>query len=553
MIDRLKNLKISTKLTVLILTTVIGFAAFGTVAYSTITTIKVSGAMYDRISLFKALDADCAPPALYLIEARMDVLAFLLEKDPERVKEGIGLFEDQRKAFEDTYQSYLQKLPPGPVREQLTGDDYKEGTAWLQIVETRVIPAKQRGDEKGAESILADEARPHFIIHHKAGVDLAHATEAESAKQEDIARSIVSSRVRILVALGIVMLAIVVLLGWVTTRMILSSLRNTMVVLQAVAEGDLRDRVHIESQDESGIMGESLNRTLDKLTSTIAAIAENAQHVAAASEELSATSQQISANSEETSAQAQVVSQAAQQVNTNLQNVSTGSGEMTSTIQSIASNAHEAATVASNAVQTARSANSAVQKLGDSSAEIGEVIKVITSIAQQTNLLALNATIEAARAGEAGKGFAVVANEVKELAKQTAKATEDISRKIMAIQTDTKGAVEAIGSISGVIGQINDISGTIATAVEEQSVTTNEMTRNVADAATGSGEISRNIEGVAEAARGTLTSAQESQKAADELAEMAVQLRGLVGQFKIGTASVTTSPAPKSRSAQAGA
>src|SRR5947209_7514340 len=185
----------------------------------------------------------------------------------------------------------------------------------------------------------------------------------------------------------------------------------------------------------------------------------------------------------------------------------------------------------------ADNANQTVSKLGESSVEIGKVIKVITSIAQQTNLLALNATIEAARAGEAGKGFAVVANEVKELAKQTAKATEDISRKIMAIQTDTKGAVEAIGSITGVIGHINDISGTIATAVEEQSVTTNEMTRNVADAATGSGEITRNIEGVAEAARGTSTSAQESQKAANDLADMAAHLRGMVGQFKIETSA----------------
>jgi methyl-accepting chemotaxis protein len=203
-------------------------------------------------------------------------------------------------------------------------------------------------------------------------------------------------------------------------------------------------------------------------------------------------------------------------------------------------------------VQTAQAANATVAKLGASSAEIGEVIKVITSIAQQTNLLALNATIEAARAGEAGKGFAVVGNEVKELAKQTAKATEDISRKITAIQTDTQGAVEAIGTISGVISQINDISGTIATAVEEQSATTNEMTRNVADAAKGSGEITHNIEGVAEAARGTSSSAQESQKAANELAEMAVHLRGLVEQFKINTTAAIAPRGARSMAAYAG-
>jgi methyl-accepting chemotaxis protein len=326
----------------------------------------------------------------------------------------------------------------------------------------------------------------------------------------------------------------------------------------AMAESnDLTARVDQERKDEIGDLGKCLNLFVGKVHDILAEITTTSQHVASASERLSSTSQQISANSEETSAQANVVAQAVQQVNQNLQSVSTGGDEMTSTIQSIATNAHEAATVASSAVQTAQAANTTIGKLGESSREIGEVIKVITSIAQQTNLLALNATIEAARAGEAGKGFAVVANEVKELAKQTAKATKDISRKINAIQTDTKGAVDAIGTISQVITTINDISGTIATAVEEQSATTNEMTRNVADAAKGSGEITHNIAGVAEAARSTSSSSQESLKASNELAEMAVQLRSLVAQFRIADARGAEPAAPslqllRTRTAQAG-
>ncbi|MGA7905966.1 MAG: methyl-accepting chemotaxis protein [Candidatus Sulfotelmatobacter sp.] len=351
-------------------------------------------------------------------------------------------------------------------------------------------------------------------------------------------------------------IAIGVFLAIFLSRSISGATQSVLAQAEAIAAGDLtRVDLQIRSRDELGDLTTAINKMSASLKTMILAITENAQHVASASEELNATSQQISANSEETSAQAGVVSQASQQVNQNLQSVSTGAEEMTATIQSIASNAHEAATVASKAVQTAQQANATVGKLGGSSAEIGEVIKVITSIAQQTNLLALNATIEAARAGEAVKGFAVVANEVKELAKQTAKATEDISRKINAIQTDTKGAVEAIGSITGVITQINDISGTIATAVEEQSATTNEMTRNVADAAKGSGEITQNIAGVAEAARGTSSSAQESQKAASQLAEMAEQLRSLVAQFKIdgSPANASSVQSPRARAAHVGA
>jgi methyl-accepting chemotaxis protein len=293
------------------------------------------------------------------------------------------------------------------------------------------------------------------------------------------------------------------------------------------------DDVQVDSDDEIGRACLALNTMRNSLADVIQLITDTARRVASASDELFAARQQITANSVETSAQANIVSEAAQRVSQNLQTLSSGAEEMASTIQSIAGHAHEAASVARGAVQTARAANATVAKLGNSSAEIGEVIKVITAIAQQTNLLALNATIEAARAGEAGKGFAVVANEVKELAKQTAKSTGDISRKIAAIQSDTKGAVEAIGTIAGVIDQINDISGTIAAAVEEQSATTNEMRRNVDEAATGAGEISASIGGVARVADGTSTLAQESQMAAQELAEVAKLLSGLMAQFKI--------------------
>jgi len=307
---------------------------------------------------------------------------------------------------------------------------------------------------------------------------------------------------------------------------------NTLAVVSAASQGDLTHDVAVRGADAIGQMGEGLAKFFLDLRGSISEIGETAAKLTAASDELTAVSQQMASNVEETAAQANVVSAASEQVSKNVNVVATGSEQMQSSIREIAKNSNQAAQVAKGAVAIAENASATIGKLGESSVEIGKVLKVITSIAQQSNLLALNATIEAARAGEAGKGFAVVANEVKELAKETARATEEIGQKIDTIQTDTKAAVTAIGEISETINQIYDFSNTIASAVEEQTATTKEIVRNVGEAAKGTMEIAQNISGVAHAARETTAGANETQKAASSLSEMAAELQTLVVQFK---------------------
>jgi methyl-accepting chemotaxis protein len=384
----------------------------------------------------------------------------------------------------------------------------------------------------------------------------------QSAKEaEQSSATTAKHATRAMFAICAVSLLLLLFGSFTLVQTISQSLNRLTHMIRNIAEGegDVSQRLEVSGRlgnDEIGEVCHFFNLFMDKLQEILRGVVTHTNRLGIASRQLLEASEQITANSGQTAAQAGAASRVTQQVSQNLQSLSTGAGEMTSTIQNIATSAHEAAKVASTAVSTSQAANATVAKLGQSSAEIGEVIKVITSIAQQTNLLALNATIEAARAGEAGKGFAVVANEVKELAKQTAKATEDISLKITTIQGDTKSAVTAIGMVGGVINQINDISATIATAVEEQSATTNEMTRNSNEAASGAVDISTNISGVARAAEGTLSRAQESQKGAQELASIAAELSGLMRRFKIerrdpGSGQQDTSEIPPTPKAKA--
>jgi methyl-accepting chemotaxis protein len=552
----MKNLSLKVKLLLLAGSAVLGLLALSYVSFTTLARVKIGSPIANELKQNSDLMSDLEPMYLDIRIGRLIVFRMLAETDHQKLEAEVAEFHEFEKSHAESHEKWVKELPEGKLKELVTVKLHEPAMKYLQTIDREFIPAVLRGDKKKAE-----EVRLSAVADAQANQDAAKEADqvrAEAAA-EITARSdkSVKSSVTILLATGIVIAAIVSLLSFLIARGIIGPLGKTLTVLQALAGGDLRQKVQVDSTDEIGAMGNALNQAIAGIASAIQSIAETSLQVASASEELSNTSQQITANSEETSAQAKVVSDNTAKVSQNLQTVATGAEEMGASIKEIAKNATEAAKVATSAVKVAETTTATVSKLGESSNEIGQVIKVITSIAQQTNLLALNATIEAARAGEAGKGFAVVANEVKELAKETAKATEDISRRIEAIQTDTKAAVDAIASISGVIHQINDISSTIATAVEEQNATTNEMSRNVSEAAQGSGEITSNIAGVAQAAESTSQGAGDTQKAAQQLVETSTQLRRLVEKFKInaggnGSGNEATASAAQSRAAHAG-
>lgn len=362
-----------------------------------------------------------------------------------------------------------------------------------------------------------------------------------TAAQKSAADAAATSR-SIMLGVGLVALALAAALAVFITRSLTRPLRESVVVLQAMAEGDLRPRVTSPGKDEVGQMGTAMNDTLDRIGETIDGIADGSNSLSTSSVELSSVSQQLSAVAEETAAQAASVSAAAEQVSHNVQSVAAGAEELGVSIKEIAKNTSDAARVAAEAVSVAEATNDTVTKLGLSSAEIGEVVRVISSIAEQTNLLALNASIEAARAGDAGKGFAVVANEVKDLARKTARSSEEIGKKVGSIQADTQHAVEAIGRITTIIREINHIQTIIAASVEEQAATTSEIGRSVTEAAAGTTDIARNITGVAETARGVTVGAVETHRAAQDLSRVSNDLLRLIGQFRLS--SDDEEPAP---------
>jgi len=458
-----------------------------------------------------------------------------------------------------------------------TGESYLVGDldGATGLRSDRVIKKEKIGDQKtdeftklalqgksGAGTQTGSNGDKEYAYYSPVTIEGVHWCMVTTIAEKEAFAAV--SNLRLIVIVLVIVAAIVVAgLALLIAAGLVKPIKSTVLMLKDIAEGegDLTRRLTITNQDELGEMARWFNVFMEKLQSMIKEIAGNSNTLETSSASLTAIAGQltigaenmlqrsngVAAATEEMSANMNNVAAASEQASTNVNMVAAATEEMTATVQEIAENSGKARGITETAVKKANSASEKVNELGKAALEISKVTEVITEISEQTNLLALNATIEAARAGEAGKGFAVVANEIKELARQTATATQQIKARIEGIQNSTNDTVVEISQISKVIDEVHDIVGAIAAAVEEQSVASQEISNNIAQASQGIEEVNQNVNqtsvvsssissDIAEVNQGvgdvTLNSSDVNKKAG-ELSELAVQLKKIVGRFKV--------------------
>lgn len=313
----------------------------------------------------------------------------------------------------------------------------------------------------------------------------------------------------ILLAVGAAVLFAVAAAFLVAFRMRQNFIKvNDKILEVASDDGDITKVLNITSGDELEVIGDSLNRLLEKTGKTVREIKSGTgsietkmgdinTHVKDSAAKVSGindTIHSMAASSQQVAASVVTVGEQVDYVYKDIQNIVEIAVDNTNSLQEInaaSTSLHDTAQasfagIGKNVEEMSQSLQ-AEKKKAEAVLRIKELSEMILGISGQTNLLALNASIEAARAGDAGRGFAVVAQEIGVLAGNTNDAANEI-------QTMSREVVEAVqgldtladrmlcflqDDISADYQKFGDISGGFMVKADEIRASMEQLLKNM--------------------------------------------------------------------------
>ena len=550
----MKNLKIRTKLFILVVFMMAGIIIIGISSLLFMSTINDNTTEIASNWLPSTILAEEMNTAVS--DVRTQEFKHVVSQDAKEMDK-VNTKLDQLSENFIRMQKQYNELAVNETDRQLLSDIQKAWDSYLAEGESMIkLSAENKTTE--AMAIMNGEHLDNFdsltakclelVQFNKSGSDAAN-------EQADIAYAVAQKlTIGLLSGLSVV----TVLFAFYIVHSITKPVSEIDNVARKIADGELNESIRYQSKDELGVLAVNFNKTvtrlrdyvnyIDEISSILNEVADGnllfqltydyagefakvktaLEHI---SDSLNTTLTQINQSSEQ-------VASGSDQVASGSQALSQGATEQASSIEELAAtinaesakNASRQASIVGEQITVSNDSMKhmtiAMNEISEKSSQIGKIIKTIEDIAFQTNILALNAAVEAARAGEAGKGFAVVADEVRNLASKSAEASKDtanlIEGSMQAVEKGTQIANSTAEQLSQVVSGAQEIVNTIddiATASQRQSDSIRQVT-------TGVDQISSVIQT-------NSATAEESAAASEELSGQAQILKNLVSKFRL--------------------
>ncbi len=555
----MKNLKIKTKLFLLVVFMLIGMVALGFMSLSYMKRINEGSTDISDIWLPSVIASE--ELNTLTSDFRREEYKHIVAQDQQTMQEAETKMEDRSKQIEETFNTYMASLITDETDRQMIQNAQNEWNEYLKNHDTLIALSRENKTDEAMEIVLGtislyddvSDLLLDVVEYNKDGADAASLNGDRLFSQAG----------KVVVIALVVIAALCVLMAIYIIRSISKPVGELDNVAKKIAEGDLDQNITYKSKDEIGTLSVNFNKTVGRLRNYVSYIDEISSvlrqiaggnlvfdltlnyegefaKVKQALEEISLSlndtlgqinqaADQVSSGSDQVSSGAQALSQGATEQASSIEELAATINEISTQVKDTAANANAVRQQTDQTGEQVATSNEQMQEMiaamteiSDKSGQISRIIKTIEDIAFQTNILALNA----ARAGEAGKGFAVVADEVRNLASKSSEASKSTAALIEGtVQAVEKGTEIANATAESLFAVVESTKGVVS-SVDKIASAADQQAESIA-------QVTQGIDQISSVVQTNSATAEESAAASEELSSQAQVMKGLVGRFTL--------------------
>jgi len=324
-------------------------------------------------------------------------------------------------------------------------------------------------------------------------------------------------------------------------------IRQLVANTERLAAGDLTTSVGSCGENELGILGKTIQKTIDNLNELVGQLQQASQKINHVVDVLSDEVRRQARSSTEQSTAVTETTSTMEELAVSSKQIA----QSTDYVVQIAEKTQEDAQLGVEAMDEMIAQMEEIQNMNERSiTEIFElggrtkrmqaIMNIINDVADRTKLIAFNASLEAEAAGESGKRFRVVATEIRRLADNVTESTEEIRSKIHEIQQATNELVIASEETSKRITQGTETAMKTAYAlqnimhgVEETTSSAKQISLATQQQRTASEQVVQSLREVSTGIGTTVQAIKQTESIVKDLQHLSEQLSQTVDRFKL--------------------